>query len=70
MKILYLKNYKWLSSQNQRVKTDVFGHRRYYALVKHIKTFFKKTLKRKDVSVLTINNNFDNDYLFIFNELS
>ena len=43
MKILYLKGYKWLLSQNQRVRKNFFGYRRYEA--KHIKPFFKKTLK-------------------------
>ena len=42
MKILYLKGYKWLLSQNQRVKNDFLGHRRYEALTKHMKPFLKK----------------------------
>ena len=29
MKILYLKGDKWSLSQNERVRNDVFGHRRY-----------------------------------------
>ena len=37
MKILYLKRYKWLLSQKQRVKNHFFGYRRYDALTKHIK---------------------------------
>ena len=45
MKILYLKGYKWLLSENQRVRNDFFGYRRYEALAKHVKAFFKKTLK-------------------------
>ena len=53
MKILYLKGYKWLLSQNQRVRNDFFGNRQYWALAKHIKPFLKKTLKRKDVSAHT-----------------
>ena len=54
MNILYLKSYKWLLFQNQRVRNDFFGYRRYEALAKHIKPFFKKTLKLKDVSARTI----------------
>ena len=42
MKILYLKGYKWLFSQNQLVKNDFFGDGRYKALAKHIKPFLKK----------------------------
>ena len=42
MKILYLKDYKWLLSQNQRVRNDFFGYRRYETLAKHIKPFFTK----------------------------
>ena len=42
MKILYMKGYKWLLSQNQRLRNETFGYRRYEALVKHIKSFFKK----------------------------
>ena len=46
MKILYLKGYKRLLSQNQQVKIEFFGYRRYEALAKHIKPFFlKKALK-------------------------
>ena len=41
MKILYLKGYKWLLSQNQRVRNDFFGYRRYEALAKHMKPFLK-----------------------------
>ena len=37
MKILYLKRYKRLLSQKQRVKNHFFGYRRYDALTKHIK---------------------------------
>ena len=37
MKNLYLKRYKWLLSQKQRVKNHFFGYRRYDALTKHIK---------------------------------
>ena len=39
MKILYLKGYKWLLSQNQRVRNNFSGYRRYEALAKHIKPF-------------------------------
>ena len=41
MKILYLKGYKWLLSQNQRVRIDFLGYRRYETLAKHIKPFLK-----------------------------
>ena len=41
MKILCLKGYKWLLFQNQRVRNDSFGYRRYEALAKHIKPFLK-----------------------------
>ena len=41
MKILYLKDYNWLLSQNQRVRNDFFGYRRYWALANHIKPFLK-----------------------------
>ena len=45
-KILYLKGYKWLSSQNQGVRNYFFGYRQYEALAKHIKSsFFKKNFK-------------------------
>ena len=50
MKILHLKGYNWLLSQNQRVRNDFFGYRRYEALAKHISPFLKKTLKWKDIS--------------------
>ena len=44
MKVLYLKGYKWLLFQQQRVRNDFFGQ-----------TFFsKKTLKSNDVSVPNI----------------
>ena len=42
MKIFYLKGYKWLLSQNERVRNGFFDYRRYEALAKHIKPFFKK----------------------------
>ena len=42
MKILYLKGYKRLLSQNQHVRNDFFGYRRYEALAKHTKPFLKK----------------------------
>ena len=41
MKIFYLKCYNWLLSQNQRVRNDFFGYRRYEALVKNIKKNIK-----------------------------
>ena len=41
MKILYLKGYKWLLLQNQRVRNDFSGNRRYEALAKHIKLFLE-----------------------------
>ena len=46
MKILYLKDCKWTLSQNQRVRNDFFGYRRYEELAKHMKPFFKKQSKR------------------------
>ena len=58
MKILHLKSYKCLLSQNKRVKNSVFGYKRYYALPKHIKPFLKniKVEGRKcpDYTVLKI----------------
>ena len=53
MKILYLKGHKWLLSHNQRVRNDFFRYWPYETLAKHIKPFFKKTFKWKDVSALT-----------------
>ena len=53
MKILYLKGYKWLLPQNQRVRLDFLGYIQYEALTKHIKPFLK-TLMWKDVSARTI----------------
>ena len=44
MKILYLNIYKWLLSQNQREENDFFDYRRYEALAKYIKSFFKKNI--------------------------
>ena len=41
MKILYLKGYKWLLSQTQRVRIEFLGYIRYEALAKHINPFFK-----------------------------
>ena len=46
MKILYLKCYNWLLSQNQRVKNDFFGYRQYYALAKRINLFLRKHLRK------------------------
>ena len=40
MKIL--KGYKWLLSQNQRVRIDFLGYRWYEALTKNIELFYKK----------------------------
>ena len=42
MKILHLKDYNCLLSQNQRVRNDFPGNRRYEALAKRIKPFFTK----------------------------
>ena len=42
MKILYLKDYKWLLSQSQQVRIDFLGYIGYEALAKHIKHFFEK----------------------------
>ena len=42
MKILYLKGYKWLLFQNQRVRFEISGYRQSEALAKHIKPFFTK----------------------------
>ena len=39
MKILYLKGYKLFLSQNQQVRIDSLGYRRYEPLAKHIKPF-------------------------------
>ena len=43
MKILYLKDYKWLLS---RERIDFLGYIRYKALTKHI-NFFQKNIKVK-----------------------
>ena len=42
MKKIFLKDYKWLLSQNQRVRNGCFGYRRCEALAQHIKPFLKK----------------------------
>lgn len=47
MKILSLNGYKWLLSQNQRVRNDLFGYRGYKTLAKHIKRFFQKHMNVK-----------------------
>ena len=47
MKILYLKGYRWLLSQNQQVRNDFSGYRGYEALAKHIKPFFTKHLSER-----------------------
>ena len=41
MKNLYLRSYKWLLSQNQRVRIDFLGYIRYEPLAKHIKPILK-----------------------------
>ena len=41
MKILYLKGYSWLLSQNQRVKKVFLGYRWYRALAKRVKKNIK-----------------------------
>ena len=48
MKILCLKGYKWLLSNNKRLRNELFGYRRYKALAKHIKPFIKRNLKVKE----------------------
>ena len=53
MKTLYLKGYKWLLSQNQRVRIDFLGYTWYEAVAKYIKFFLKKPLNLKDVNALT-----------------
>ena len=45
MKILYLKGYKWLLSQNQRVRIDFLGYRWYDSVAKNIEPFLKKAIK-------------------------
>ena len=55
MKILYLKGYKWLLSQNRQVRTDFLGYMRYEALAKHIKLFFKKKHYSERTSVPRVN---------------
>ena len=47
MKILYLKGYKWLLSQNQWVRIDFLGYIQYEALAKPIKLFLEKNMKVK-----------------------
>ena len=42
MKILYLKGYKWLLFQNQRVRFEFCGYRQSETLAKHMKPFLKK----------------------------
>ena len=42
MKNLYLKGYKWLLSQNQRVRIDSLRYRRCKALAKYKRPFLKK----------------------------
>ena len=54
MELLYLKDYKWVLSQNELVRIDFLGYRRYELLAKHIKPFFQKKLKRKDAIAPTI----------------
>ena len=58
MKILYLKGYKWLLSQNQRVRIDFLVYTRYEVLAKHIKPFcplkFRPKVCANNVDFLTI----------------
>ena len=54
MKILYLKGYEWLLSQNQLLRNDFFGYRRYEALTQHIKPFLKN-IKGKERQFLHCN---------------
>ena len=42
MKILYLKGYKWLLFQKQRVRNGFLGYRQFQTLAKHMKPFFAK----------------------------
>ena len=42
MKTFYFRSCKWLLSQNQQVRTDFSGYRRYEVLAKHIKPFTKQ----------------------------
>ena len=39
MKILYWKGYKWLLSQNKRVRIDFSGYRQHETLAKDIRLF-------------------------------
>ena len=43
MRILDLKGYKWLLSQNQRVRINFLGYVRYEEMARHIKAqlFFR-----------------------------
>ena len=41
MKILYLKGYLWLLSQNQRVRNVFLGYRWYRAQAKHVNPFLQ-----------------------------
>ena len=58
MEVLYLKGYKWLLSQNQQVRNDFFGYRRYEALVKHIKPF-RKNPGSKRMTVLRLYSKYE-----------
>ena len=49
MKILYLKGYEWLLSQNQQIGNDFFCYIWYLAFAKHIKPVFKKNIKVKGI---------------------
>ena len=40
-----IKVFASLLSQNQRLRNDFFDDKRYEALTKYIKAFFKKTLR-------------------------
>ena len=49
-----MKGFKWLLSQNQRVRVDCLAYRRWKAPAKYIKPLLKKTLNSNDVSTWTI----------------
>ena len=42
MKLLCLKGYKWLMSQNQQVRNDFFGYGQYLVMTKYTKHFLEK----------------------------
>ena len=59
---------KWLLSQNQRVRIDIFGQRWYQALAKHMKPFSEKhqservSVPRLELAALEINTNWRMKY--------